>query len=104
MPAGGPIATEGTGVSHLVAVHRVMLASILGITLVLTMLIAPARAQTAPDDCAEAMPVDEITVGMAGHGLTVERGTATTPFDAEILGVLEELSEHHPELEDEIQG
>jgi hypothetical protein len=51
---------------------------------------SPASAQTAPDPCPEPFPVDELEVGMEATGLTVERGTTPDPFNASILGVLDD--------------
>jgi hypothetical protein len=69
--------------------RRVTLLVALSIALVVSVLTAPGRAQTGPA-CVDAVPVDEITGGMTGHGLTVERGTTPSPFDAEVLGVLQD--------------
>ena len=69
------------------AYRRATLVIMLSVALVISVLTAPGRAQTGPE-CAEPVPVEEITVGMTGQGLTVERGTAPSPFDVEILGVL----------------
>jgi hypothetical protein len=51
---------------------------------------SPAYAQSAPDPCPEPFPVDELEAGMEATGLTVERGTTPDPFNATILGVLDD--------------
>ncbi|MGH8837294.1 MAG: hypothetical protein ACRDWG_20225 [Actinomycetes bacterium] len=40
--------------------------------------------------CPDAFPVGELTAGMVGSGLTVERGTAPDPFTATVLGVIDD--------------
>jgi SpoIVB peptidase S55 len=50
---------------------------------------APAPPQV-PDPCPPAFPVAELTPGMVGSGLTVERGTVADPFTATVLGVVDE--------------
>ena len=52
--------------------------------------LVPAGADTtAPVDCPEVMPVDQLQRGMMAKGFTVSRGTEPEPFSAEVLGVLE---------------
>lgn len=44
----------------------------------------PARAAA----CVDAVPLNQVHVGMTGTGLTVTQGTVPETFDAEILGIL----------------
>lgn len=67
--------------------RNVALVVMLSVALVVTVLTAPGRAQVDPQ-CVAPVPVDAVTVGMTGQGVTVERGTTTSPFGAEVLGVL----------------
>jgi hypothetical protein len=52
------------------------------------LVIGPAKAALA--ECPDVMPVDDVTQGMNGTGYTVSQGTTVEPFDAEILGVLQD--------------
>lgn len=48
-------------------------------------------AQSAADPaCPRAVPVDQVTDGMAVHGLTVTHGTTPDTFTGEVLGVLDD--------------
>lgn len=47
-----------------------------------------AEPDAVADPCPDAMPVSELTEGMAATGLTVERGTTPDEFTAEVLGVI----------------
>lgn len=44
----------------------------------------------APADCPEAVPLDEVSGGMAVNGLTVTQGTEPESFSGEVLGVLDD--------------
>lgn len=48
----------------------------------------PAQSVPPTEDCATALPLDEVTDGMAVDGLTVTDGTTPEPFTGEVLGVL----------------
>ena len=72
--------------------------------------LAPAGAQSAaPPDCPEAMPTSQLQRGMKGTGWTVSKGTEPEPFEAEILGVLQDgiapgrdliiVDTHSPEID-----
>lgn len=72
--------------------------------------LAPAGAQSsAPPDCPEVMPVDQLHRGMTGTGWTVSQGTEPEQFSAEILGVLKDgiapgrdliiVDAHSPEID-----
>ncbi|HKA68620.1 MAG TPA: SpoIVB peptidase S55 domain-containing protein [Actinomycetes bacterium] len=53
--------------------------------------VASSAAQGADfGPCPDAFPVGELTAGMVGSGLTVERGTAPDPFTATVLGVIDD--------------
>lgn len=67
--------------------RRAVLTLCVVLVLVVGVLTPPGQAQTDPD-CVAAVPVDQITVGMTGSGLTVQRGNTPEPFGAEVLGVL----------------
>ncbi|HSK97731.1 MAG TPA: hypothetical protein VK891_14010, partial [Euzebyales bacterium] len=61
----------------------------LSVALLATLVSTPAAAQAGPH-CAEPFPLDDVSVGMTGQGATVERGTTTQPFSAEVVGVLDD--------------
>ena len=72
--------------------------------------LPPAGAQSAaPTDCPQAIPVSELQRGMDATGWTVSQGTEPEPFDAEILGVLQDgiapgrdliiVDAHSPEID-----
>jgi hypothetical protein len=67
---------------------RFLLSIALVAALVTGVLAAPAQAQPPGGECAVPVPIDEVTDGLAGTGLTVSDGTTPEPFDAEVLGVL----------------
>jgi hypothetical protein len=48
----------------------------------------PAQSVPPAEDCAEALPVADVTKGMAVDGLTVTEGTEPESFSGEVLGVL----------------
>ena len=50
---------------------------------------AVARVAAAPV-CPDVFPTAQLAPGMHGTGYTVSKGTASEPFDVEILGVLED--------------
>lgn len=68
----------------------------LGAALACTLLVslaataAPAGAGPGPLNCPPPKPVRELAPGMVGTGWTVSRGDDPEPFNAEILGVLED--------------
>ena len=50
---------------------------------------APARAAAAPPgSCPAAVPVSQVTAGLAGTGYTVSSGITPEPFTARVIGVL----------------
>jgi hypothetical protein len=49
---------------------------------------AVAALESVPGECPPAMPVDEVTRGMTGTGLSVTQGRDPEAFDVEVLGVL----------------
>ncbi len=51
---------------------------------------AAADVAVPSDPCPAAMPVGELSEGMAASGLTVERGTAADEFSAEFVGVIDD--------------
>lgn len=56
---------------------------------VATSLTGPAAQSAAPSpECPAAVPVDDVTRGMAVTGLTVSQGTEPEEFTGEVLGVL----------------
>ena len=60
----------------------------------LLILAAPAAVAQEPADraaqCADPVPIDDISQGMQAIGLTVVRGTAPEPFAAEVVGLLDD--------------
>ncbi len=61
--------------------------TLLGVLALLLGLLVPGAAAQSPD-CGPIMPVDQLTRGMRGEGLTVAQGTTPESFDVEVLGVL----------------
>ncbi|HEX6256149.1 MAG TPA: hypothetical protein VFZ70_10115 [Euzebyales bacterium] len=75
----------------LVAVRRptrTVLSIALAAALVTGVLTPPAHGQAPDGACAAPVPIDEVSDGLTGTGLTVSDGTTPEPFDAEVLGVL----------------
>jgi SpoIVB peptidase S55 len=69
--------------------RRVVMATAIAAALALGALAAPAAGQAAPaDPCPAAVPVAEVTAGLAGVGYTVSSGTTPEPFTARVIGVL----------------
>lgn len=50
--------------------------------------VVPRADRAAGAACVSAVPIGQVSVGMQGSGLTVTRGTTPEPFDAEVLGIL----------------
>ena len=48
-------------------------------------------AAAAPGPCADVMPLSSVSTGDVGEGWTVRQGTDPEPFDAEVLGVAQDL-------------
>lgn len=66
--------------------RHALLVLLVALATLLAVLTPPTDASAAP--CVAAVPMNQISAGMAGSGLTVTRGTTPDPFDAEVLGVL----------------
>lgn len=49
-----------------------------------------AQAQQTPPSCPDAVPLDEVAQGDTGTGHTVVSGTEPTPFQAEVVRVVED--------------
>lgn len=71
--------------------------TMLAIAALLAALAAPgnpgtvtAQAQEAPPACPDAVPLDGVAQGDTGTGYTVVSGTEPTPFDAEVVRVVED--------------
>jgi hypothetical protein len=48
------------------------------------------RAQADPLSCPPAFPVEQLRVDQVLHGLTVDQGTTPEPFEAKVLGVIDD--------------
>lgn len=67
---------------------RLLVSTALAVALVVGVVTPPGHAQSTDAECVAAMPLDEVTVGTTGTGLTVTRGNTPESFGAEVLGVL----------------
>lgn len=71
-------------------VHAHLLAALLvGSAAASGALVLPAAAAGLPA-CPDPLPVEDAVDGVLGTGLTVERGTEPTPFDAVVLGRIDD--------------
>jgi hypothetical protein len=69
-----------------------LLGAPLALALAFTVLNTPAPPAHAGPKPDTYWRVDDVQVGMKGHGRTVLKGTKIEPFDAEVLGVLKNTS------------
>lgn len=85
-----PSASRSTTAAARPTLRRATVLAVATSTLAATLVMAattppPADAQAA---CTQAVPVDDITRGLTGTGLTVSSGTTPDQFGAEVVGVL----------------
>src|SRR5262245_47506076 len=77
-------------------VHQLLITSLAGLGAALAALLPPARAPSAAPAGAvkpvEVWKVEDLRAGMKGHGRTVLKGTRVETFQAEVLGILHNMS------------
>lgn len=69
--------------------HRILLAvlTVVGLSLIPTSRVL-GQSVEVPAAAAEAMPIEDIRVGMTGYGMTVFHGTAVEPFNVVVVSVI----------------